>query len=86
MEINKSVSKEKAAEFLKPMKHYEYNVVEQLKKICQDISNVFYPELRAPPQCITKSVEQGICAPRHGPKNYKAFGQKNICNKLPILH
>jgi hypothetical protein len=33
MEINKPVSKEEAAEFLKPMKHYEYNVVEQLKKI-----------------------------------------------------
>jgi len=33
MEINKHVSKEEATEFLKPMKHYEYNVVEQLKKI-----------------------------------------------------
>jgi len=33
MEINKPVSKEEAAEFLKSIKHYEYNVVEQLKKI-----------------------------------------------------
>ena len=32
MEINRPISEEEAGEFLKLMKHSEYNMVEQLKK------------------------------------------------------
>lgn len=35
---------------------------------------------------FVKSVERGIYASRHGPKNYKAYGRKNPYDKLPILH
>lgn len=37
-EINKSVSEEEAIQFLKPMKHNEYNAIDQLKKMPTKIS------------------------------------------------
>jgi len=59
------VSDEETGEFLKLMKHNEYSVV----KSCQDILNVSYPEFQALLQCIANSVERGIYAPTHGPKD-----------------
>ena len=40
MKINKAVSEEETGESLKPMKHIEYSVIEQLKKTSARISLV----------------------------------------------
>jgi len=85
-EIDKLVSEKEVSEFLKLMKHSEYSVVKQLEENpCQDIPNVSYLVFQTPPQCAPK-CEQDICALRYGPKDYRASGQNNLCNKLPILH
>jgi hypothetical protein len=58
MKVKKSISKEEAGEFLKLIKHNEYNYGRKTEENpCQDIPDVYYPKFLAPPQCPAKGFE-----------------------------
>ena len=58
MKVKKSISKEEAGEFLKLIKHNEYNCGRKTEENpCQDIPDVYYPKFWAPPQCPAKGFE-----------------------------